>query len=115
MIYHDIAPDMRLATYGTLAPGRRNHHQLTMLTGCWRRGTVRGKLINAGWGTALGFPGLVLDPEGPPVEVNLFESSALPEHWKRLDEFEGPGYRRVVKQVRTEDADLSAWIYVVAT
>ena len=75
---------------------------------------MRGKLIDAGWGTTIGFPGLVLDPKGPPVEVHLFESPDLPDHWTRLDEFEGPGYRRVVTQVQTEEAELSAWIYVVA-
>jgi hypothetical protein len=52
-------------------------------------GTVRGKLMNAGWGTALGSPGLVLDQSGPPVDVHLFESLDLPDHWSRLDEFEG--------------------------
>jgi gamma-glutamylcyclotransferase (GGCT)/AIG2-like uncharacterized protein YtfP len=48
------------------------------------------------------------------VDVYLFESADLPDHWSRLDEFEGPGYRRVVTQVRTSDGDLSACIYVVA-
>ena len=71
--------------------------------------------MNAGWGTALGFPGLVLDPSGPPVDVHLFESLDLPGHWSRLDEFEGSGYRRVVTQVRTTEGELSACIYVVCT
>jgi len=111
----DGSADTRLATYGTLAPGRVNHHQLAGLSGRWQRGTVQGKLVDAGWGAALGFPGLVLDPSGPPVEVYVFESSDLPDHWSRLDEFEGPGYRRVVTQVRIADGDLSACIYVAAT
>lgn len=71
--------------------------------------------MNAGWGTALGFPGLVLDASGPLVDVHLFESLDLPDHWLRLDEFEGPGYRRVVTQVRTAEGDVSACIYVVST
>lgn len=106
--------DIHLAVYGTLAPGRVNHHQLAELKGRWQRGTVQGKLIAAGWGTALGFPGLILDPSGPPVEVYLFESLDLPDHWPRLDEFEGPSYKRVVTQVRTAGGELSAHIYVVA-
>jgi gamma-glutamylcyclotransferase (GGCT)/AIG2-like uncharacterized protein YtfP/quinol monooxygenase YgiN len=105
----------RLAVYGTLAPGRVNHHHLAELKGHWQRGTVQGKLIDAGWGSALGFPGLILDPSGPPVEVYLFESSDLPDYWSRLDEFEGPGYRRVVTEVHTIGGKLSAHIYVVAT
>lgn len=106
-------PDTRLATYGTLAPGRANHHQLAALTGRWRGGTVRGWLGAAGWAAPLGYPGLVLDPTGPPVEVHLFESPDLPAHWSRLDEFEGTDYRRVVTQVRTAGGDLDAWIYVL--
>jgi gamma-glutamylcyclotransferase (GGCT)/AIG2-like uncharacterized protein YtfP len=106
-------PDTRLATYGTLAPGRVNHHQLSQLKGCWRRGTVRGTLRDAGWGSALGFPALVLDPNAPEVDVQVFESLDLPDHWTRLDEFEGPGYRRVITQVRTAEGEVSAWIYEV--
>lgn len=106
--------DTRLATYGTLAPGRVNHHRLAGLKGQWRQGTVRGRLTDAGWGAALGYPGLVLDPSGPVVEVHLFESADLPDHWRRLDAFEGTGYRRVVTQVLTADGERDAWIYVLA-
>jgi gamma-glutamylcyclotransferase (GGCT)/AIG2-like uncharacterized protein YtfP len=114
MTERDRATDTRFATYGTLAPGRLNHHHLAGLQGRWQRGTVRGRLVDAGWGAALGYPGLVLDPQGPVVEVHLFESPELPDHWSRLDAFEGTGYRRVVAQVRTTDGELEAWIYVVA-
>lgn len=108
------APDRRLAVYGTLAPGRVNHHQISALTGKWQRGTVKGKLLSSGWGSGFGFPALILDPLGPIVEVDLFESTDLPEHWARLDEFEGTGYRRVVTTVATQEGERSAWIYVVA-
>jgi gamma-glutamylcyclotransferase (GGCT)/AIG2-like uncharacterized protein YtfP len=74
--------------------------------GQWQQGTVRGRLVDAGWGAALGYPGMVLDPLGPVVEVYLFESAELPDHWPRLDEFEGTGYRRVITQVRTADGEL---------
>jgi gamma-glutamylcyclotransferase (GGCT)/AIG2-like uncharacterized protein YtfP len=114
MMGWDRATDTRFATYGTLAPGRVNHKQLAGLKGRWQKGTVRGRLVDAGWGAALGYPGLVLDPLGPIVEVHLFESSELRDHWSRLDEFEGTGYRRVVTRVRTADGELNAWIYVIA-
>ena len=55
---------------------------------------------------------MVLEPDGPEVLVRLFESADLPEHWARLDEFEGPGYERVVTTVRTEAGDVPASIYV---
>ena len=103
----------RLATYGTLAPGRPNHHQLDGLAGRWLEGHVRGALVEAGWGADLGFPALVLDPAGPAVAVHVFESADLPAHWPRLDEFEGPGYERVVCTVHTPGGDVSASIYVL--
>jgi gamma-glutamylcyclotransferase (GGCT)/AIG2-like uncharacterized protein YtfP len=110
----DQAPDNRLATYGSLAPGRVNHNQVASLRGNWSTGTVRGNLHDAGWGSALGFPGLQLDPAGTPIDVHLFESDDLPQHWARLDEFEGPGYRRAVARVSTASGDVDAWIYVLA-
>ena len=115
MMGSDNTADMRLATYGSLAPGRVNHHQVAALKGRWRQGTVRGRLADAGWGAELGYPGFVLDPMGPAVEVQLFESADLPDHWPRLDAFEGADYRRVVTQVLTPDGELDAWIYVIAS
>lgn len=106
--------DTRLATYGTLAPGRPNHRQLTGLSGRWLVGQVRGSLVHEGWGAELGYPGLILDADGPPVEVDVFESAALPRHWHRLDAFEGPGYRRVAVDVSTTEGVLPASIYVLA-
>lgn len=105
--------DTRLATYGTLAPGRVNNDQLADLEGCWRQGTVRGRLVEAGWGAELGCPGLILDPSGQVIDVYVFESSELPDHWLRLDALEGADYRRVVTRVCTRDGDLDASIYVI--
>jgi gamma-glutamylcyclotransferase (GGCT)/AIG2-like uncharacterized protein YtfP len=65
-------------------------------------------------GEALGFPALTLDPSGPLVNVNVFESPELPEHWARLDEFEGSGYKRVVVEVQTPEGTVPAFIYVLA-
>jgi gamma-glutamylcyclotransferase (GGCT)/AIG2-like uncharacterized protein YtfP len=106
--------DTRLATYGTLGPGRPNHDQLAGLRGKWRTGTVRGRFVQEGWGADLGYPALVLDYSGSPIEVSLFESSELPMHWPRLDEFEGTGYERVIVGVETAQGTVNAWIYVSA-
>ena len=70
----------RLATYGTLAPGRPDHAQLAGLSGRWLTGHVRGTLVESGWGAALGYPGLILDTEGAEVEVQVLESPDLPKH-----------------------------------
>ncbi len=102
----------RLATYGTLRPGRPNHHQLDGLQGRWSPGFVRGVLVEAGWGATLGYPALVLDPTGAEVAVDVFESVDLPAHWDRLDAFEGPGYSRVLTQVQTPGGEVEAAIYV---
>ncbi len=103
----------RLAVYGTLAPGRPNAHQLDGLEGRWFEGRVYGTVVAAGWGADLGFPGLILDPEGESVDVLVFESGDLPEHWARLDEFEGSGYQRVVTAVHALDSDIDACIYAL--
>lgn len=103
-----------MATYGTLAPGRVNHRELAGLHGRWGKGTVRGRLVAAGWGAKLGCPGLILDRQDGLVHVYLFESSELPGHWPRLDEFEGADYRRVVTQVQTANGKVDAWIYVLS-
>jgi len=101
----------RLVTYGTLAPGRVNHGQVSDLDGFWSQGIVRGHLIEEGWGADYGCPGITLDPEGTSVEVFIFESADLPEHWDRLDQFEGHEYRRVETTVESNGKRLAAYIY----
>jgi len=110
----DEDAELRLAVYGTLAPGRPNHHQLAGLSGAWLRGRVRGRLMAEGWGAALGYPGLVLDSQGEAIEVHVFQSADLPGHWARLDAFEGEGCRRDIAQVQTATDVLAACIYVLA-
>lgn len=95
-------PSHRLAVYGTLAPGEVNHHEVEDLVGTWHPGFVRGVFTPQGWGTTYGFPALRWDPDGPPVPVQVLVSPDLPDHWQRLDEFEGPGYRRILVPVEDE-------------
>lgn len=106
--------DNRLATYGTLAPGRPNHHHLADLQGHWQDGFVIGTLVEKGWGATLGYPALVLDDAGDQIGVHLFESIDLPDHWSRLDAFEGIEYRRAKVQVETDNGPVEAWIYIDA-
>ena len=109
-----IPRDQCLATYGTLAPGRANHGQLENLPGTWLTGWVFGHLQEAGWGAEMGFPGLRLDSSGDRVDLFVFVSSALPDHWQRLDAFEGAEYVRVPVQVEHADGQQNAWIYALA-
>ncbi|WP_086996093.1 gamma-glutamylcyclotransferase family protein [Rhizobium sullae] len=103
-----------VATYGSLAPGEVNHGQLDGLRGTWRKGTVRGRLLEAGWGAGIGFPGLVLDDEAFEVPVSVFESPDFPEHWKRLDEFGGDSYQRVIATVTVGGQHVKAFVYALA-
>ena len=88
-------PSRRLATYGTLAPGRPNHHVVAHLAGQWRQGWVEGQLHPQGWGATYGFPALVWESGGPRVEVAVLESIDLEAHWPAIDAFEGDAYRRI--------------------
>ena len=44
--------------------------------------------------------------------MEVFESVDLPDHWARLDAFEGSEYQRVVTTVYTARGDVDASIYV---
>ncbi|MEL6827871.1 MAG: gamma-glutamylcyclotransferase [Pseudomonadota bacterium] len=109
----ELTAHHRLATYGTLAPGRANHHQLDGMRGQWRKGYVRGTLVDSGWGAAEGYPGIYLGSDGTRVDVDVFESPDLPEHWPRLDEFEGTEYERVIADIHTEAGVIAASIYAL--
>lgn len=111
----------RLATYGTLRPGEENHWVVRGIAGEWRDGTVRGWTYPLGFGPAEGYPGFTADPDGPPVAVSVLttDPATLDRHWREIDDFEGPGYRRVeidvaLDAVPDSDAPAStvrAWIY----
>ena len=89
-----LTPARALAVYGTLAPGRSNHHVVADIGGRWVEGAVRGHRFDARWRDMGGYPGFRLDPGGPVVPVLVLVSDMLDRHWDRLDNFEGPGYRR---------------------
>ncbi len=104
----------RLFVYGSLAPGQPNGHVLANVPGRWEPATVTGSLRQEGWGAAMGYPGIVLDPAGAAVEGFVFSSGHLPAHWARLDAFEGEGYDRVLAPVQLGNGTtVDACIYVL--
>lgn len=104
----------RLFVYGSLAPGRPNAHVLADVPGTWDAATVRGRLHEAGWGAAMGFPGLEPDAEGEAIHGQVFSSDRLSRHWSRLDAFEGTGYERVLVTARLADGrEVDAWAYAI--
>ena len=82
-------PSRRLAVYGSLAPGKKNHHVIAGMEGSWRKAVLRGSLLNEGWGAGEGFPGFLWNGTNTPVAAQVFSSPDLPHYWLRLDEFEG--------------------------
>lgn len=82
-----------LAVYGTLAPNEQNHDQLATCPGTWSRGTVCGRRGERE------FPVFTFDPASPPVAVQVLHSDSLPDHWGRLDAFEGDAYGRILVPV----------------
>ena len=93
----DLANDMTsLFVYGSLQPGGCNASVLVALTGVWQPAVVKGVLVDAGWGAALGYPGLRLTDDGNKISGMVFMSSDLPRFWQELDAFEGEQYTRVL-------------------
>ena len=102
----EFGPEHRLATYGTLAPGRGNHHHVSDLAGRWFAGSVNGILYEEGWGSDQGCPGMVPSEHGELIAVHILEAADLPAHWDRLDAFEGDEYRRVVVPVKLDYGEM---------
>lgn len=103
-----------LAVYGTLAPGRSNHHVVAPLGGEWTEGVVEGDLFPEGWGATLGYPAFRPRDGGPSVAVRVLTTPALETDWPRLDEFEGPGYRRILVPVFHPGSTGERRLYTVA-
>lgn len=62
----------RLFVYGTLAPGRANHSVLAAIPGLWEIAKLKGKLLDEGWGSKMGCPGIVPSDEGEEVEGYVY-------------------------------------------
>ena len=104
----------RLFVYGTLAPGRANHSLLEDIPGIWEAATLKGKLLDDGWGSKLGCPGIAPSDEGEEVEGYVLTSEYLSEHWAMLDKFEGNGYKRVPVLVKIENGEkIEAYVYAL--
>jgi len=55
-----------------------NNYHLDSVSGKWTKGTVKGRLMEKGWGADLGFPRMVLDDSVNCVDVFVLEASNLP-------------------------------------
>ena len=104
----------RLFVYGTLAPGKPNHGVMEGIPGNWVAASVKGKLLEEGWGIEHGCPGIIPSDEEEEVEGFLFSSVHLAEYWPMLDEFEGTGYSRVLVSVTADLGEkIEAYVYAL--
>ncbi len=71
----------RLFIYGTLAPGRINHKIMEGIPGSWEAATLKGTLLQEGWGSSEGYPGIIPSKDGDEVEGFLFSSDYLSKNW----------------------------------
>ena len=85
-----------LLSYGSLMPGGSNHHEVSGIKGEWSKGFVNGWITDLHFEDGSTYPGLRWDPEGDIIKVAILNSSELSNQWERIDDFEGPEYRRVV-------------------
>jgi len=104
----------RLFVYGTLAPGKSNHNVLSDLPGEWERATVNGNLVDEGWGSGHGCPGLIPSDDAPQVNGYVFSSNDLTDSWEMLDAFEGADYKREVITAKLSDGvEVESYVYSV--
>lgn len=109
-----IEPLDKLFVYGSLQPGGANAHVLAHLGGNWTAGSVRGTLVDGGWGSSLGYPGLIPEASGETVDGQVLTSAALAEFWPELDEFEGAEYeRRSITVVLRDGDEVEAQFYAL--
>ncbi len=103
----------RLFVYGSLAPGETNHGVMSQISGKWQSAHLQGNLINPNWRTEGGYPSFELNQNADWVQGMIFSSDHLPDHWSRLDAFEGQGYVRSAAIAKTRDNQLvEVFVYV---
>ena len=96
----------RLAAYGTLRPNQSNYSVVADITGVWVPGNVIGNVVERH-----GYPVLTWNERGTEIPVEILVSEKLPEHWSRVDAFEGIEYQRILIPVQTADSTLICYLY----
>jgi gamma-glutamylcyclotransferase (GGCT)/AIG2-like uncharacterized protein YtfP len=98
-----LEPGRALVVYGTLLPGETNFDVVADIEGSWFEVAIRGTRFwvepdvqqDQIWGQQVRYPGFRADDTGQVIPAAVLVSEQLDLFWPRLDDFEGPGYRRV--------------------
>ncbi len=106
-----------LFIYGTLAPGKPNEHILKDIAGTWKEAKIKGPLKKDGWGSKLGYDGVILDGSNNDVDGFIFSSNYLDDILNILDEFEGDDYVRLTTKatILDKDEEVEAFVYALNT
>ena len=101
-------PHRNLIIYGSLAPGESNHREVEHIDGVWKKGVIRGVLVNQGWGAYEGYLAFRHVPENAQrgIDCSILISDDLEQHWDRLDDFEGRGYLRLLASYELENGEI---------
>lgn len=111
-----FSPQNSFIMYGTLGPGGPNHHLVKDIGGTWHKGLIKGKLAEGGWGSEFGYNGFRHDnsEEQQDIPASILIAENMPSNWKRLDEFEGDGYERILSKFELADGSFAVgYIYAL--
>ena len=101
-----------LFVYGTLQKGKQHDNFLNNISGKWKKGYVVGQLLNISSGPDYGYPALKLDAKGSKIYGMVFHSKDLESHIKKIDEFEGDNYKRIISKIILEDgSQVESYLY----
>jgi len=102
----------KLFVYGSLMPNETNHFILKKINGVWQKGFVLGEIKRIKFSNKEYLAAILIVNKDKKVFGYLFTSFALKYLWKKLDNFEGPNYKRKITQVfLTNNRKVEANIY----
>ncbi len=109
-------PEKVLIVYGSLAPNKQNHAVVEHLKGNWLKAVIRGKLEKEGWGAGMGYYGFrhTGPEEQSEIEAFVLVSDELVDNWRRIDDFEGEAYKRILAKYELENGETGVgYIYAI--
>ena len=104
-----------LFVYGTLQKGKQHESILKNLRGRWKKGYVNGKLFNIGSGANYGYPAIKLNKKGSKIYGMIFQSKDIKKNLKKIDQFEGNDYKRVISKINNlkNRSKTESYIFVI--